>query len=309
VDNPPNSQPPEQPQIDLSETLAAVPRDLPRAVIALGTAALLPGDFVPWPWLQEMTDIFHREVRWDSAAWQQIVSRVTADRLLIATDVPHVARMPAEVSAAVRSLVGPESSAKLMRALRPLVSRRLKEFKQLSKLLTDAVMRAANDGKDVTAWTVPKAEKVAMAASYNTYVGVVNNGDGSYNLLLREGALWEEACLQAFCASQLSSDSLDSIEWALRASYLRSNALTSQISRVHALCDANPTSQQAGLISGLLLLESAHGSAKFGAWHSAFSSAGSAVKKFTELHEKWPENAEFARLIEEARTYRDTYND
>jgi hypothetical protein len=294
---------------NVDAAIDSLAEELPAAMTTLRFAALLPPDSVPWPWLQELTAAHLLTPPNSSAGWEQTAQRLTEAGLLTNSDVAEVARMPVEVAARVRQVLGPNAEQELRRELLRFAGRRLTDFKALRKRLTDEVLRGANGGKEVTAWTVPSAEKAAAQAAGSKFVQVIPNGDGSFNISLREGALWEEKCLRRFCSFQFASEMPDSIEWALRTNFVPGHEIKNAKDRIAKLGEADPASVQLAVIHGLMLLNLAHDLAGYGSWRGAWNYAGQAVDVFDKLHQAASENADVAALLEEARHVQYLYDD
>jgi hypothetical protein len=287
----------------------SVAKELPAAMLTLHFGALLPPDSVPWPWLQALTVARRAGLPQDPAEWEQLKHRLTEAGLLINSDVPEVAEMPVEVAIRVRQRLDANAEQELRREILSFTGQRLTEFKALTRRLTDEVLRGANGGKEVTAWTVPSAEKAAAQAAGSQFVQVIANGDGSFNIGLREGALWEEKCLKRFCSFQFASEMPESIEWALRTNFVPGREITNAKDRITKLREADPASVQIGVIYGLMLLNLAHDLAGYGSWRGAWHYAGQAVDVFDKLHQVMPENGDVSSLLKEARHDQYLYDD
>ncbi len=293
---------------NIDAAIDCLAKELPAAIVTLRFAALLPPESVPWPWLQMLSSARHPDVADASAGWEQLA------RTSYPGSVVEQQRRGGGCSHACGSgrpraqTLDPNAEQELRRELRRFVGRRLEEFKELKRRLTDEVLRDANGGKEVTAWTVPSAEKAAASAASNKLVQVILNRDGSFNISLREGALWEEKCLEQFCCHQFASEIPDSIEWALRTYFVPDREIHGANERI-AKMYADPSSVQGAVIHGLMLLNLANVWAGYGSWRRAWGYASHAGDIFGGLHDKLPEDADVSSLLEEAKRLQHLYDD
>jgi len=294
---------------NLGILIDSLTKELPAAMTMWRFAALMPTDSIPWPWLREITVARHPEIAGGAAEIEILERRLIEARLLMQTPTPAIAQMPAGAATYVRQILDASSEQQLGRELRAFVWQRLQDFKATRKRLLDEALRDANGGREVTAWTVPSPAVAVASAVDNKLVQAFYNGDGSFSIGLREGAMWEESCLKKFCKLQFESSMPDSIEWALRTGFVPHFDLKSAQDRVTRIYESDPENRQGGIIHGLLLLNSAHHRAGQGSWRGAWGYACAAVDVFAKLREMAPNDVDVLELLKEAENCRYLYDD
>jgi hypothetical protein len=279
------------------------------AIPTLQFAAILPTAAISWPWLHEMVSVRFVHLGFGDR-WQEVQTALEQSKLLVTASPAEFALLAEGVADFVLGAIDASERILLTTELRVVAARRIKQFKNMKHNLLDNAMRAANGGAEVTAWTVPSADKVATATAGDPAVKVLNNGDGSYSVAVDIPAksLWEDACISRFCTAMVSSNSLDDIEFVLRTPMGYKFGLENARSRIEQLCHAS-TTLQSDVVRGLLSLNLAHMYASSGSWRGATHRAGEAYKLFDKLRREHPQSIDLTSLFEESLRCAYVYDD